>query len=189
MRIITEILRDGAELGLDRSLLDDALNRVAAMQVPPVILGSVLSVCVQAGLRPAQELVNILWGQLRGVSLEVEDQIGVLRGMLATCPALLWHTEGLLQAIDQFLTEIAEDQFLALLPHLRLAFTALNPQETDRLARLIAEKHGLQLGAVLAQNRSISASEVQAALEVEQAVLATLDQDGLQSWITGEEDA
>lgn len=186
MRIITEILRDGAELGLDRSLLDEALNRVAAMQVPPVILGSVLSVCVQAGLRPTQELVNILLGQLRGVSLEVEGQVGVLRGVLATCPALLWHADDLLDATDQFLSEIAEDQFLSLLPHLRLAFTALNPQETDRLACLIAEKHGLQVGAVIVQNASISAGEVQAALEVEQAVLAALAQDGLQSWITGE---
>lgn len=189
MRIITEILRDGADLGLDRSLLDEALNRVAAMPVPPVILGSVLSVCVQAGLRPAQELMNVLLGQLRGVSLEVEDQIGVLRGMLATCPALLWHTDGLLSAMDQFLTEIAEDQFLSLLPHLRLAFTALNPQETDRLACLIAEKHGLQLGAIIAQNMSISADEVQAALKIEQAVVATLVQDGLQDWIAGEENA
>lgn len=189
MRIITEILRDGAELGLDRSLLDEALNRVAAMQVPPVILGSVLSVCVQAGLRPAQELVNILLGQLRGVSLEAEDQIGVLRGVLATCPALLWHADALLDAMDQFLTEIAEDQFLELLPHLRLAFTALNPQETDKLASLIAEKHGLQVGAIIVQNISVSAGDVQAALEVERAVLETLVEDGLQGWIAGEVEA
>ena len=186
MRIITEILRDAAELGLDRSLLDEALDRVSAMQVPPVILGSVLSVCVQAGLRPAQELVTILSGQLRGVSLAAEDQIGVLRGLLATCPALLWHAEGLFDATDQFLTEIAEDQFLSLLPHLRLAFTALNPQETDRLARLVAEKHGLQVGAVIVQTASLSARDVQAALEVEQAVLKALAQDGLQDWIKGE---
>ena len=184
LRIVNEILRDCDSIGLDRSLLDEALDRVAIYTENPVILGAVLAVCVQAGTRPAATLVQIMQGRLTGVSLDTADQIGVLRGILYTSPALLWYADGLLAVVDQFMCNIDEGRFLDLLPHLRLAFTALNPRETDRLAGELAAIHGVQAGSLVTVNTKATETDLSEGLTIEKALRASLLADGLTDWIT-----
>ncbi|WP_106743425.1 DUF5682 family protein [Yoonia maritima] len=184
LRMVNEILRDCDSIGLDRSLLDEALDRVAIYTENPVILGAVLAVCVQAGTRPAATLVQIMQGRLTGVSLDTADQIGVLRGILYTSPALLWHADGLLAVVDQFMCNIDEDRFLDLLPHLRLAFTGLNPRETDRLAGELAAIHGVQAGSLVTVNTKATETDLSEGLAIEKALRASLLADGLTDWIT-----
>lgn len=185
LRIMNEILRDCDAIGLDRSLLDAAIDRVALATTNPVILGAILAVCVQAGTRPAAELVQVMEGKLTGVSLDTADQIGVLRGILHTSPALLWHANGLLAVVDAFICGIDGAHFLDLLPHLRLAFTQLNPRETDRVAHELAGLLGVQASGLIRHNTNLSDADLTEGLRVEKALHATLATDGLTAWITG----
>ncbi len=185
LRMTNAILRDCDAIGLDRSLLDAAIDRVALATTNPVILGAVLAVCVQAGTRPSAELVQVMEGQLTGVGLDTADQIGVLRGILHTSPALLWHADGLLAVVDTFIREIEEDRFLDLLPHLRLAFTQLNPRETDRVAHALAGLLGVQASGLISHNTQVSDTNLAEGLRIEKALRASLAQDGLTKWITG----
>lgn len=187
LRMINEILRDCTTLGLDRSLLDDALDRVADQPVPPVILGALLAVCVQAGTRRADVLVQVMRSKLTGVSLDIADQIGVLRGILHTSPSLLWHADGLLDVVDTFLCTIPDTDFLSLLPHLRLAFTALNPRETDRLAVQLATIHDVQAGSLLTHDATLTEADLIKATALELALQASLANDALTAWINGED--
>ncbi|WP_342075757.1 DUF5682 family protein [Yoonia sp. SS1-5] len=185
LRMMNEILRDCAAIGLDRSLLDAAIDRVALATTNPVILGAILAVCVQAGTRPAAELVQVMEGKLTGVSLDTADQIGVLRGILHTSPSLLWHADGLLAVVDAFIRGIDEAHFLDLLPHLRLAFTQLNPRETDRVAHELAALMGVQAGGLISHDTQVSDADLAEGLRVEKALHASLATDGLTEWITG----
>lgn len=184
IRTITEILRDAETAGIDPETLSEALARVTDHVENPVILGALLAVAVQSGLRPASDLPNAVAGRLTGVSLELEDRIGVLRGILHTAPLLLWHADELLTVVDDFLCALDETDFLDLLPHLRLAFTALNPRDTDRLAGELARIHGVQTGSLLKTPKATEA-DLRRALEIERGLLASLAGDKLTDWIAG----
>ncbi len=184
LRMMNEILRDCEAIGLDRSLLDAAIDRVALATTNPVILGAILAVCVQAGTRPAAELVQVMEGKMTGGSLATADQIGVLRGILYTSPPLLWHADGLLAVVDTFIRGIDEDRFLELLPHLRLAFTQLNPRETDRVAHELAGLLGVQASGLISHNTQVSDADLAEGLRIEKALRASLQTDGLTEWIT-----
>ncbi len=187
LRMMNEVLRDCAAIGLDRSILDAAIDRIALATSNPVILGAILAVCVQAGTRPTAELVQVMEGKLTGVSLDTADQIGVLRGIVHTSPALLWHADGLLAVIDAFMRQIDEVHFLDLLPHLRLAFTQLNPRETDRVAHELAGLLGVAAGDLVTSHLQISDASLAEGLHIEKALHASLAADGLTEWITAGE--
>lgn len=186
LRVTIEILQSCRQAGLDRVLLEEAMDRAAKTAKEPVILGAVLAVCVQTGLRQADMLVLAVKGQLSGVSLNVEDRIGVLRGILHASPMLLWHSKELLAAVDDFLCAIPEEDFLRLLPHLRLALTALNPRDTDTLAQELAIIHKVQTGSLLTSDAMPSDTELAQALQIEKAIRASLKSDHLTGWISGE---
>lgn len=183
---VTEILRDCDGAGLDKSLLVEALDRAADQVESPVILGALLAVSVQAGLRSVDDLLHAVEGRLTGVSLDLPARIGVLRGILHTSPMLLWHADDLLSVVDRFLCDLSETEFLELLPHLRLAFTALNPRDTDRLAEELARMHGVSAGQLLKPSGTATEADLARALELERAVLDTLTEDGLTAWIKGD---
>lgn len=185
LRMMDEVLRDCEAIGLDRSLLDAAIDRVALATANSVVLGAILAVCVQAGTRPAAELVQVMEGKLTGVSLDTADQIGVLRGILHTSPPLLWHADGLLEVVDAFIRGIDEDLFLELLPHLRLAITQLNPRETDRVAHELAGLLGVQASGLTNHNTQLSDVDLADGLRIEKALRASLETDALTAWITG----
>lgn len=104
-----------------------------------------------------------------------------LRGLLLTSPELLVHEPSLLAALDQLLVQLEEMTFLLLLPMWRQAFTRLAPQHTDRLAMLIAQRHGL---ATSPYQRFADVTEVDmyqgAALQL--ALQQALQADGLTAW-------
>ncbi|MEM9426201.1 MAG: DUF5682 family protein, partial [Pseudomonadota bacterium] len=183
---VTEILRDCEGAGLDKSLLVEALDRAADRVDAPVILGALLAVSVQAGLRSVDDLLDAVEGRLTGVSLDLPARIGVLRGILHTSPMLLWHADNLLGVVDRFLCGLSEAEFLELLPHLRLAFTALNPRDTDKLAEELARMHGLSAGQLLKSSGTATEADLARALTLERAVLDSLAEDGLTAWIKGD---
>ncbi len=182
---IAEIMRDCAEAGVDGELLKEALDRVVDEVSSPVILGALLAVCLQTGLRKGEVLIEAVEGRLSGVSLDLPGRIGVLRGILYTAPMLLWHTEGLLRVVDTFLCGLSEGDFLELLPHLRLAFTSLNPRDTDRLAEELSVMHGVQKGALISRQINATEADLTRALNVERRVVEMLEADGLCHWSKG----
>jgi hypothetical protein len=185
LRIVAEFLSSEAGEKLDRSLFDAAIDRTADASPPPEILGAVLAICVQTRRRLPEALRDALLGQFSGSVLRTEDRIGVLRGMLQTSPTLMLHTNEVLDAVDGFLGGMGEDAFMELLPHLRLAFTALNPREIDQLAGLLARIHGGQAGAYHAVSAA-SEADLERGLLAERRLRASIAADGLTRWLMDE---
>lgn len=185
LRIVAELLRSQESEILDRVLFDDAINRVADASLPGEILGAVLAICAQAGLRSTGELRRALEGALDGAADSDEERIGVLRGFLHMAPELLWRDDELLRTVDQLLCGLPEDRFIALLPHVRLAFASLNPRESDRLAELLAQVHGARAGDFLPQRTEFSGGDLERGLAIEAALRRSFAADGLESWLLG----
>jgi hypothetical protein len=172
----------------DHELFDEAIDRVADASPPPQLLGAVLAICVQAGRREPEDLCKAIRGGFAGTTDDQQDRIGVLRGMLYTSPEILWRSEAVLQAVDAVLTGMSETEFLELLPHIRLAFTALNPREADKLAGLLADVHGGRVTDFMGRNSSLTDADLVRGIALEQAVRRSLEADGLAAWLeTGNE--
>lgn len=183
LRLVNEVLGAGTDRRLDRSLYDAALARTIRPGTPPAILGAVLAISVLSGTQPAETLTRTLRGNFAGSTLDETARIGVLRGMISTAPQLLWLADGILAEVDAFLGDLEEDAFTQLLPHLRLAFTALNPRETDRLAELLGKLHGVVESRFTGTFSDLSADDMARGLAANAALRAELEADGLAAWI------
>ena len=187
LRLVAEMLREDEDGGFDRQQFDDAIDRVAAARPPPQLLGAVLALCVQSNYRGVAELCAVMTGSFTGSVDAPEDRIGVLRGILFIAPELVWRHEQLLAAIDQLLRELSDEEFLELLPHIRLAFTALNPRETDRVADMLVRMHGGQSGQYVSYRHDLDEADLAQGLEMEQGLREAIDADGLALWLEGSE--
>ena len=67
-----------------------------------------------------------------------------LQGLFRTARDLLLVDDVQLASIDALLCELEDEEFLTLLPQLRLAFSYFTPTETNRLGRQAAALHGAE---------------------------------------------
>ncbi len=186
LRLISELLRNDERKLYDADLFNDAIDRIADANPQPEILGSVLAICIQSGRRSIAELGSALNGNFTGSILNLEERIGVLRGVLHTTPLLLLNEPELLKVIDSFMQQIDDESFIELLPHLRLAFTALNPRETDHLAEMLARQYGSIASDFTSTTSGYTQSDLERGLLIEKRLRKTLNVDQLQDWLAPE---
>lgn len=187
LRLVVELLRAPGSDDFDHSLFDDAIDRVANGKPPPEILGSVLAICVQAGRRDPQDICTALSGSFSGTVDRQEDRIGVLRGLLFTTPEILWRSDTVLAETDRLVCGLSDDEFIELLPHIRLAFTALNPRESDRISGLLARIHGGHVTDFMGRNFELSDRDLARGVQIERALRDSVKADGLESWLEEEQ--
>src|SRR5262249_25896591 len=165
----------GATREVDAELLTDALRRLTESDMAPRLSGAVSALAFLMGARSGDSLVACVRGHLKGGFQDPADSVAALGGMLAVSPEAIWRVDGLLPEIDRTLTALEDARFIELLPPLRLAFTGLNPKETDRVAAMIAAQHGQRLEALdHGVSYDISEAEVTANLRLGHALLASL---------------
>ncbi len=167
---------------IDQALFDEAVGALADADLPPVLAGAVAALGFLAGLVDEARLAAGLRGELGGAYTDPAACIAFLRGLLAMSRELLWRVPELMEAVDEILALLDADRFTEMLPHLRLAFAALDPRETDRLARGVADRHGVEAGAVAGAVRyDVGAEEVAANLALSQRLVEQLRADGLET--------
>ena len=185
LRLTMELLRAPGSEALDRTVFNEAVNRVSNANPPPEILGSVLAISLHAGLKTPENICEVLSASFLGTVDDEQERIGVLRGLIFTMPEILWRSESVLEAIDRIFCGLSESQFLHLLPHIRLAFTSLNPRETDRIAGSLARVHGTQTSDFTVRHTTLSDSDLHRGLALERALSESLSADNLDSWTEG----
>src|SRR5262249_46719671 len=133
------------------------------------------------------ELTQRFRGTVDGAMPDAADRIAFLRGLVEVSRELLWRIPELLAETDRIIAGLDEDRFVELLPHLRLAFAALDPRETDRLAHSVAAHLGIApvelAGAV---QYDASAAEVERNLALAARLAQETQADGLAAWLGGE---
>ena len=138
---------------------------------------------VSGSATSAAVLVRAVRGSLGGVALEGAERVAVLRGALAADPAALWSVPGLLDAVDEVIGGFGEDEFLDALPDLRLAFTALNPRETDRMAEELAARHGAGGLDLVRGGEGVAIGEATRGAAIDAAIERAMRADGLAAWL------
>lgn len=170
-------LGDGPEL---QQLRTDALLSLASSTGGSAAMrGGAIGLLYAEGRLTEPEIVTHLRGHLHSTREGGEDGPHFLRGLLKSARSVLWLVPGLLARIHEVLRDWDDEQFVRLLPLLRLAMADLTPRETDRVAQQVAAMLGtesLQLAAL----PDMTVEEMLRAVEVNRLVRATLTAEGLE---------
>ena len=157
----------------------DVLRRARA--TAPVLVGCATGIASSTGSLSRREVAGAIVARLSPEA----DRTGVadfLVGLMRTSPDVVLHDPDILRAVTRTLSGLGESGFLAVLPDLRRAFTALRPTETHRLAERIAALTGVD-AARIDVVRNASPADAALGWRIEQDLVASLVRDGLEQWV------
>ena len=102
-------------------------------------------------------------------------------GLVRAAPDVLLHSPDAVEAVTGALTGLDDRAFVAALPDLRRAFTALRPVETHRLAEMVAQLIGAA-ASDLDTVWTVDPAHVALRSQIERDLVASLVRDGLGEW-------
>ena len=115
---------------------------IAQDPIRPALHGAALGLLYGGAPEKKALAVQTAAGYLRGTHDQKRRAAAFLQGLFRTARDLLLVDGVQLAAIDALLCELEDEEFVTLLPQLRLAFSYFTPTETDRLGRQAAALHG-----------------------------------------------
>jgi hypothetical protein len=173
----------GETEAIDADLFDFFVEGCLGRQLPPLLAGAIAGMAFLAGRIGGPALAARVRGQFGGAHVEPKDNVAAISGLIAVSPDLLIRVPDVVRDLDRVVSGMEDRQFIAELPHLRLAFAALNPRETDAVAALVAECHGLAAEALpVRQVLGVSGADLAAGLDLDRRLRDSLDADGLAWW-------
>lgn len=126
-----------------RPVLLEALEELIAQNtIHPALHGAALGLLYGGAPEKKDLAVQTAAGYLRGTHDQKLRAASFLQGLFRTARDLLLVDDVQLTSIDALLCELEDEEFIALLPQLRLAFSYFTPTETNRLGRQAAALHG-----------------------------------------------
>ena len=173
----------GETEAIDADLFDFFVEAYLGRQLPPLLAGAIAGMAFLTGRIDGPALAARVRGEFGGAHVEPKDNVAAIGGLIAVSPDLLIRVPEVVRDLDQVVSGMEDRQFIAELPHLRLAFAALNPRETDAVAALVAECHGLEAAALpTRQVLGVSEADLAAGLDLDRRLRDSLKADGLSSW-------
>ena len=176
---------DGADNGAD----PDAGRRAVAREVDvlrrrrdaaPILVGCATGIAASIGSLSRAGVTAAVVAHL-SAGADPGRLADFLVGLVRACPDLVLHAPDILEAVTRVLTGLDEPGFLAVLPDLRRAFTALRPTETHRLAEQVAALTGARASQIDVVWR-IDPQWAEAGRRLEADLVAGLVRDGLGEW-------
>ena len=181
-----DVLRRLAEPDLEGQVSIEALRREEALlrndrRAPAQLHGCLVALGHAQGDLSRTELHAEVAAHLHP-GADPDRLASFLMGVMRATPDVILHDEDLLHTVSARLEDLEPHAFLRVLPDLRQAFTFLRPVETAALASRVASITGAavtELDAVLRFTPDLVAR----ALSAEQALVASLERDGLLSMV------
>jgi hypothetical protein len=143
----------------------------------PAVVGVAAGLLYDDGELAGEELGRQLAGRLGGACGDPSLGARFLRGILRAARSACWREAPVLDAVHATLLSLPEAEFIAVLPHLRLAFGDLTPRECDRVALAVAARTGD--AAPRFERLSASEADVLLGLRVDLLLGEALARDGL----------
>lgn len=134
------------------AFLETLEELIAQDPIHPALHGAALGLLYGGAPEKKDLAVQVAAGYLRGTHDQKLRAAAFLQGLFRTARDLLLVDDVQLAAIDALLCELEDEEFVALLPQLRLAFSYFTPTETNRLGRQAAALHGeerLKAGSIV----------------------------------------
>ena len=156
----------------------DVLRRTRT--AAPILVGCATGIAASIGSLSRAEVAGAVVAHL-SAGADPGRLADFLVGLVRACPDLVLRAPDTLEAVTRALTGLDEPGFLAILPDLRRAFSALRPTETHRLAEQVAALTGARASQIDVVWR-IDPQWAEAGRRLEADLVAGLVRDGLGQW-------
>lgn len=177
LRGAIELARSSSAL-VDISQFDEAVARLQERSLTPMLAGAVMAFAMIDGQIDGDAIQARLRGELASAYVEPQDRLAFLGGVIAIARELLWAVPAIVAVLEETIAAADDEQFMALLPHLRLALMPLDPREVDRLGEAVAAGMGVR-PEQMAARFSIGESEMLANLALDREMALLLERDGV----------
>lgn len=108
----------------------------------PGIHGCIMGILFGSGQVLTDQVELACYGYLMGTRSQVMKAAAFFRGLFYTARDLVFIEDRFIRIIDRFISQAGDQDFLELLPELRMAFGYFTPRETDQIAEKAARLHG-----------------------------------------------
>lgn len=177
LRGTIEVARSAA-ITLELDAFENALDRLEQARLAPQIDGAITAFALLDGRADGSVLARKLRGELAAAYVRPADRLAFLGGIIAVARELLWTLPEVIEALDKVIAEVDDEEFIALVPHLRLALMPLDPRDIDRLSAMVAQRLGISEDRLQSQV-PISEAEAMANLRLDRAMAAKLKAEGV----------
>ena len=109
-----------------------------------LLSGGVNGILFSYGEVSNEEIAQTTQGYLLASGEKAGKAANFVRGLFYVARDVIFAWEGMIDMLDDFLRRTSYEEFLIVLPQLRLAFSFFTPVEMDRLAAKVAKKYGLR---------------------------------------------
>jgi len=128
--------------GLRESYLDALQQMQQDVEIQASVNGCIHGILYGSGLEDTDAIEQCCRGYLSGTHEQLMKTALFFRGLFFAAKDLVFVGEQFLTMLDGFLQQVPEEDFMKLLPELRMAFTYFTPGEVDRIAASAAGLHG-----------------------------------------------
>ncbi len=136
---------DGSEEDFEqeRETYYDALDKMNQDgQIHAGLSGCIHGILYGSGKETAAEVEMVCRSYLMGTREQLLKTASFFKGLFYTARDLVFIGEDFLKLLDMFFGQVTSEEFMELLPELRMAFTYFTPREVDKIAAMAAELHG-----------------------------------------------
>lgn len=142
MKAMKLLYQTGGQTGCSREAYFEALERMQKDgTLHPGLDGCIHGILFGCGREEAGEAEAAGRGYLTGTRDQLLKTAVFLRGLFFTARDLVFMGQGIIPMLDVFFAQVEDEEFLELLPQLRLAFSAFTPGELKRIGTLAAGLH------------------------------------------------
>ncbi len=119
--------------------LQELLERTG---LPAALEGVSVAILSRAGMLPMTEMTERARGYMRGTPQQMAHTAAYLQGVFAAARDAFLYDQELLHELNGMLSRLSHEDFVRMIPELRMAFTFFTPAETRTIATRAAELFG-----------------------------------------------
>ncbi len=111
-------------------------------QIQAGLDGCIHGILYGGGREDASSIEHAALGYVQGTKEQMKKTALFFRGLFFSARDLIFIGGQILNMLDTFLQQTENEEFMELLPELRMAFTYFTPREIDKIAEKAASLHG-----------------------------------------------
>lgn len=143
LKLLYQITGRGEEMRMERDAYYEALIRLLeTVDINAGLNGCIHGIMYGCGREDADGVERACIGYLTGTREQLLQTAVFFRGLFYTAKDLIFIGGRLLGILDTFFGQVGEQEFVELLPQLRMAFAYFTPAEVDKIAKQAAGLHG-----------------------------------------------
>lgn len=116
------------------------------------------------------------------IGAEGEEATNYFFGIMQSAPELILYSTILIDSLDHLVKTWQVENFIAMLPNLRCAFSQLTPKQNVILAEKIAKKYGIEHDSLDLQPSEFTENDLKTAISLELLIADHIKEQHLQNW-------